>query len=88
MNLDSMTQDELWAFWQSANGVRPITFAKVLFPTQPKGFVVATKLLRGYAANKATAMQCRLDGKINAAIMYEGICDSIYKSLPSFARTW
>lgn len=42
----------------------------------------STKLanaLSNYAWNKHTAISCRKAGKIGEAIMYENICDSIYR---------
>ena len=44
-----------------------------------------TELLN-YASNKATAIGCRSRGEIGWALMYEGICDDIYKRLPDWAR--
>jgi hypothetical protein len=86
LNLDAMPMDVLWEFWKHTNSVRPISFARQLFRNAPKGYVRATKDLGNYASNKATAMQCRLDGKINSALMYEEICDRIYDGLPDYAR--
>lgn len=42
--------------------------------------------MRAYLWNKLTAMQCRLDGKIQTAIKYEEICDRIYAQLPEAAK--
>jgi hypothetical protein len=87
MNLDGYVDpQDLWDIWKATNSVRPISFARQLFPEAPKGFVRATKDLGNYASNKATAMRCRLDGKINEALMYEGICERIYNELPEYAK--
>ena len=43
-------------------------------------------LLASYAKVKARAMQFRLDGKINQALVQEQICDRIYKQLPDWAK--
>ena len=88
LNLDSETPKELWVFWQRANSVRPIALARQLFPNREKGYVRATKMLGCYASNKATAISCRLNGQIDSALMYEGICDRIYNELPDWARGW
>ena len=88
LNMDAMEPEELWHFWKLTNRVRPIAFARELFPTQPKGYIKATKLLGCYASNKATAMTLRLEGKIESAITYENICDRIYQELPEWARGW
>lgn len=87
INLDGFTNPkELWEFWKSASGVRPIATARKLFPTRPRGYVRATKDLGNYAVNKATAMRCRLDGGINTALIFEDICDTIYDRLPEYAK--
>jgi hypothetical protein len=90
LNLDSMERDQLIDFAARfvGHGVRPIRAAKELFPEQPKGYVQATRDLRNYAWNKATAMACRLEGKIDTAIAYENICDRIYNELPEYAKGW
>ncbi len=86
MNLDALDQEELWTFWSAAKGVRPVKAARELFPERPKGYVTAFRSLGNYAANKATAMSCRLAGDVNAALTYERIADRIYAELPEFAR--
>lgn len=87
INLDGLSSPEdLMQFWQAGSGVRPIALARVLFPSQPTGYVRATRDLACYASNKATAMQCRLRGTIQSALQYEGICESIYNRLPEYAR--
>ena len=87
-NLDGMSAGDLWDFWKKmgASSVRPLSQARKMFPGRKKGIVRATIDLRNYAANKATAMQCRKRGDIKAALMYEGIADKIYKELPTWAR--
>lgn len=42
------------------------------------GSAAAASALSGYAWNKATAIDCRLRGDIQAALCYETICDRIY----------
>ena len=44
-----------------------------------KGCVAASNALMNYAANKRAAINCRKEGKIYAALIYEEICDTIYK---------
>jgi hypothetical protein len=86
LNLDSESSEWLWDFWKYAHSVRPIRLARQLFPNTPKGYVRVTKDLGNYAANKATAINCRLEGKIESALMYEAIADTIYSSLPEYAK--
>lgn len=85
-NLDSMTSDELWTFALAISGVRPIRKARELFPDKPERYVETTKRLSGYAANKAIAQQLRIAGKIDTAMIYETICDRIYRELPGYAK--
>jgi hypothetical protein len=85
-NFDSMDENELWLFWKTTNSTRPIATARRLFADRPTGYVAATKQLGNYAANKATAIKCRLAGDIQAAIVYETICKQIYDFLPTFAK--
>ena len=87
INLDGFSESsDLWRFYSDARGVRPLTMAKTLFPSKPKGYLSATVNLRNYAANKATAMDCRKRGDIPTALNYEQICQRIYNELPAFAR--
>ena len=83
-NLDAQTDDFLWEFWNFAR--HSTLLARQLFPGRSKGHVQALGHLAGYAANKATAMNCRRKGDIRAAQVYESICDEIYARLPGWAR--
>lgn len=85
-NFDAMEPDDLMAFWLKTNRVRPITEARQYFPDRPTGYVRIFKDLGNYASNKATAMRERSKGHIQAAEIYERICDDIYKRLPVYAR--
>lgn len=84
-NLDCRTPSELMAFWH-ASYVGGWSLARFLFPDRPRGYVAVTGHLGGYASNKATAMTCRERGDIVAAESYERICETIYESLPDWAR--
>jgi hypothetical protein len=83
-NLDAMTSDELMTFWMRHQGGRQ--GYRELFPNGGPGTIRATSKLACYASNKATAMTCRLDGRIDTALMYEGIADRIYNELPDWAK--
>ncbi len=85
VNLDGESITNLMEFWFRAQS-HPIKMGRLIFPSTPKGYATATKNLANYAANKATAMRCRLAGKIEAAICYELICEGIYDRLPKFAK--
>jgi len=86
INLDGFGDaDNLWSFAECVR-TNPRACARILFPDRPKGYVSETKMLCHYAYNKATAMRCRLDGRIPAALIYERICEDIYGRLAEFAR--
>ncbi len=84
-NLDAMPRDELLQ-WKRAVHEHEIKVARQLFPLKPPGYLRATRDLCVYADLKATAMQMRLNGNINGALHYEGLCESIYNRLPDYAR--
>ena len=87
-NFDAMSRSDLWAFWKlcgMSSGIR-WTIARAIFPDRPKNYVRVASHLKNYACNKAVAMKCRIDGDINAALVYEGICDRIYNDLPTWAK--
>ena len=88
VNLDGENRDDLMEFWKwgGASGSTLHRAARAIFPDRPQGYVSATGDLRGYAANKATAIACRESGDIEAALVYESICERIYNELPEWAR--
>lgn len=84
-NLDCMSEDELMAFWKRYS--RPSRKdAEALIGDRCKGFTTMCGRLAGYAANKATAISCRLRGDIQVALSYENICDAIYDRIPEDIR--
>jgi hypothetical protein len=82
-NLDAMPASEVWNFWRKHQAGRNY---RKLFPKGGRGTKRAAANLAHYAANKGTAMNCRLRGEIQSALMYEGIAERIYAALPSFAQ--
>ncbi len=84
-NPDGMSVDELhqWAAF-IGNGVRP-QIAKQWFPGA-KGQYRHAKNIRAYIWNAITARGCRERGEIQAALMYEAICDRVYSDLPPQAK--
>ncbi len=81
-NLDAMAEDDLMSFW--SRYARPSRKdAESLIGDRRRGFTTLAGRLAGYASNKATAMACRRRGDIQAALIYEHICDSIYERLPA-----
>lgn len=85
-NLDAMEPDDLMAFWQKTVGPHRKMLATELFPNRLTHYIRTFTQLGNYASNKATAMRCRLVGKIQEALLYERICDSLYQQLPKWAR--
>ena len=83
-NLDCMEPDELMALWVQYRA-HPVTVAREL-GISGKGAKRTVMDLSNYASNKATAIRCRLAGKISEALMYEGIADRIYKGLPDSVK--
>lgn len=83
--MESQDREALHLFWYKTHQ-HPVKTARKLFPTRPRGYVTATVDLGHYASNKSTAIQCRLTGNIQAALVYEKICETIYKILPDYAR--
>ena len=73
------------AFWKRAKS-HPVRTGRSLFPERPECYAQATRQLAQYAANKAEAVSCRTRGEIANALVYEGICERIFGTLPAFAR--
>lgn len=80
-NLDSMTQDELWAFYAKYASPNAESIKELLGDLRA-GCQVITYRLACYARNKASTMQCRLDGNIQEALMWENAADMVYQYLP------
>lgn len=75
LNLDSMSIGELWELHDSIKAHPRIQAKKY-------GLTVAdAKHYKNYAVNKAVAMACRIEGKIEEAREYESICDRIYQRM-------
>lgn len=53
-----------------------------------RGSAKIANLFSGYAWNKVTAIELRLDGNIAEAMRYEAICDRIYSQIPEEIRPW
>jgi hypothetical protein len=84
-NPDGLLEETLEELAVGINN-HPVKFARAAFPDRPRGWIEATKDIANYCWNKLTAMRCRKEGHINRAMMYEEICDKIYKELPEYAK--
>jgi len=85
-NLDAMTSADLWAFHTKYQRGSKRSDCAALLGSKFHGYTVIAADLSAYAANKATAQDCRERGDIESALMYEGICERIYNDLPAPAR--
>ena len=80
-NLDCMSREELWAFWEKHRHGKRKESLELIGDTR-KGYTTLAMTLAAYACNKATAMKCRGEGLLEAAQVYEKICDNMYDELP------
>ncbi len=85
-NLDAMTHDALMAFWKRYHRASRRD-AEDLVGDRRKGFTNIAADLANYACNKAVAMTCRLEGKVDTALGYERQADIIHSRLP-FDLRW
>jgi hypothetical protein len=54
-----------------------------------RGSAKAANAVANYVWNKLTAMECRRQGAIDVALMYEGICERIYsRDLQPLVEVW
>ncbi len=83
-NLDCLSSEELMDLWFRYSRATRKEAADLV--GRRKGYTSIVGDLAHYAANKATAMSCRLRGEIQSALIYEGICDRIYDRLPPDCR--
>ena len=83
LNLDAMSRDELWAFFQKHQGGRSREDAASLVGDKRANYTTIARDLVNYAMNKSVAMGCRERGELPSAEIYESICESIYKRLPA-----
>jgi len=84
-NLDCMSSDELMAFWKRYH--RPSRKdAAELIGERRKGYTTLASELACYACNKAVAMDCRLKGNIQSALVYERCAELSYERLPDDLR--
>ena len=83
-NFDAMTVDELLEFWAKWH----VTTKKkaVVFTGERKDAKKIMENLANYAINKSCAVKLRLEGDINAAIIYEHSCQLCYDRLPADVR--
>jgi hypothetical protein len=91
LNLDDDPggRDYLMAFWARYNWPGRVKLRELFPDAKPRdGSFQAAVDLACYASNKATAIACRLRGDVNAALIYEGICDRLYAELPDWAKGW
>jgi hypothetical protein len=79
-NLDCMSREELMAFWLKYRG-QSRKRAEELVGKRDR-YVSIANTLAAYAVAKAVAIQCRLDGSVDRAEVYERHCEIHYDNLP------
>ncbi len=84
-NFDTMSQDELMAFWSRYNRASRRDAEQLIGGRRP-GYTVVAATLANYACNKAVAIGCRLEGNIKSAQCYETHADLSYERLPEDLR--
>lgn len=83
MNLDSLSQTELYDFWyQWGFSGYSRQQALNLLGKRP-GYTKLPNLLARYARSKLEANNARLSGNIQQALACEDVCDYLYNQLPS-----
>jgi hypothetical protein len=85
VNLDCTSAADLAAFHRKFRNAGR-TRAAELFPDRPNGFIAATRALADYASRIHSAMMVRERGETALAAAYESGADSVYASLPPYAR--
>jgi len=80
-NFDAMDHDDLMDYWVKMRHPSRRMAEEVVGDRRP-GYTLLARDLAAYAATKAAAMTCRVRGDIEAALVYELICEIIYKDLP------
>jgi len=77
-----MSSAELMAFWKRYHRATRKDAAELVGDTR-KGYTNIAATLANYACNKAVAIDCRLKGDIQAALIYEHNADLCYDRLPA-----
>lgn len=85
-NFDAMALEDLVTFAQSLESGTTRTHASRVVGDRRPGYTTIARNIGHYARNKSVAMQCRARGDIQAAQIYETICDRIYAALPADVR--
>jgi len=83
-NLDAMSPSELMKFWNKWHRATKQQAAQLVGVRKNVAGIVHT--LAAYAAAKAAAMDLRIEGEIERALVYEKHCDIYYESLPEDVR--
>ena len=82
-NLDVIDLDELRYFFNVHKTGRKHA---ELFPAKPLGAAAVSKDLAAYAISALDARTERAEGRIEQALIYERICQDIYRKLPGWAK--
>ncbi len=85
LNLDNLSIDELKVFVEEASSNEKILADKT-FPDKPSGHVRAINLMRKYAIERIEVLDSELKGRIEKTKRSHEKCNSIFRSLPDFAK--
>ena len=86
MFIDEIDRETCWKLWAKIE-IYPIKTARLMFPMQPPQYVMVTKLVKSYLANKGTALGLPGKDKKERRDMYIGIAAGIYTRIPAWGRS-
>lgn len=97
MFIDEMNYETCWDLWRAIQS-SPVLTARKMFPNRPPMYVVITKKIGQYMANKGTALGS-LDSpfppdlnlediKTERRGLYTGIAAKIWTEIPAWARSF
>jgi hypothetical protein len=84
MFIDEMNYDTCWDLWNAIQS-NPIRTARKMFPNKPPMYVMITKKIGQYMANKGTALGITGDLAKERREMYINIAASIWADIPTWA---
>jgi hypothetical protein len=84
-NLDCVDEDELRQFALDSAPSGAPHVAATMFPGK-RGTMPVVRILNSYAWSKLSAIELRRTGRIADALSCERRCESLYNSLPRYAR--
>lgn len=87
MFIDEMNYDTCWELWRVIQA-NPVTTARKMFPNKPPLYVMVTKKIGQYMANKGTALGLPGADAKERRDMYIKIAAKIWTEIPAWARSF